>query len=183
MPSRLPGRRTRRWRRLLYKWPLKGTYVYVKPGRLLIVCRGFRGWCTGVGAFPLPAFSKNSLEVVLQVYLTEVRMRKITNRQTTPGGGAATDTGWAKDYPTLLAFLTDRVYDQEDGGGARQLGAMTWWCEGGFWHAKLTDHDSSHVCYVAGLSVEELLLACDAACADPGGGWKPQVVPFRKTRK
>jgi len=86
---------------------------------------------------------------------------------------AALDKEWGKHYPSLLAFLADGEYDAEDGGGKRELGMMSLWAMGGFWHGKLRDNDSGHCCYVSGTTLGELLKAADAACSDPAGGWKP----------
>jgi hypothetical protein len=149
----------------------------------LLVRRGFRGWVTHVGVWPLPGDRWGTIEPVLPVYLEELSMRRIKAVAAVVPRHAATDSAWAKHYPSLVAFLTDTEFDPDDGGGKRELGMVTMWASGGFWHAKMRDPDSGHVCYVAGLSVGELLKAADAACSDPGGSWKPDAGAGGRKRK
>jgi hypothetical protein len=158
-------------------------FVYTSRTELLILIRGFRNWVRHVGVFPIPAFTWAALDRVLPVYLEEVRMRRIKPPTGDVTKETAVDKVWSKHYPTLVAFLADTSYDQADGGGTRQPGMYSMWASGGFWHIKLRDSDSGHVCFVAGLSIDEVFKAADAATADPGAGWKPDVAGGGKRKR
>lgn len=85
---------------------------------------------------------------------------------------AFTDGPFQRRHPALFGFLSDQLYDEADGGGARVVGSVSVWASDGLLRAKLNDKDSGTCCYVAGGSWDELLAALDAACSDPTAGWK-----------
>jgi hypothetical protein len=183
LPSRLPRAKGPRWVRYKCRWPGKDVWVYRSASQLLVVRRGFRGWCANVGVWPLPPMRSLDFDDYLQGCLRRLPLKRLKLTEPTLTRFAALDKVWAKHYPSFVAFLSDQEYDPEDGGGKREVGIVTIWATGGFWHLKLRDNDSGHVCYVAAVTLDEALKAADAACGDPAGGWKPEAGGTGKRRR
>jgi len=171
----------RRWRRLQVVW-IKDLWVYYSANQMVLILRGFRGWCVASRVVSHRARVPAELLRWLESSYRGDPLRKIKVSEVAAGSAAAEDKSWGKSFPHLLAFLVHTTFDQVDGGGPRETGTLSVWASAGQFHMKLIDKASGHCAYVAGSSWVDLLTAADATCSDPAGGWKPDLraVPRKK---
>lgn len=72
---------------------------------------------------------------------------------------AAEDSAFAKQYPTLASYLTEKVW--EDTKERRETSSLMIFCEDGLWKAMINDRDSKHVAFVSKTSFKGLFEALE----------------------
>lgn len=79
------------------------------------------------------------------------------------------DAQFVGKYPTILAYLTDDVWDD---GKAREVSALSWSVKDGSWQLALNDKALKQSLYTAGPTMNEALKLMETCLSSGTGSWR-----------